>query len=139
MQVERRLGDLNPGWTVSPNRISGSGPWRSGPLYLGERVPVISPERHGTAGNCNGNCNWDSPTTRRDRTNAAEVPSLAMLPRRGAAPRVVPRCQRPTLREAKHRLPACKSCREDPIRPLTCEESPRLTAVDPVSDTLLRL
>jgi integrase len=50
---ERRLGDLNPGWTVSPNRISSSGPQRSEPSHLGQRVPVISPERHGTARNCN--------------------------------------------------------------------------------------
>jgi hypothetical protein len=56
--VVRRLGDLNPGWTVSPNRISSSDRGRSEPSHLGQRVPVISPERHGTAGNCNGNCNW---------------------------------------------------------------------------------
>ena len=45
-------------WTVSPNRISSSGRGGSEPSHLGQRVPVISPERHGTAGNCNGNCNW---------------------------------------------------------------------------------
>jgi hypothetical protein len=57
VQVVRRLGDLNPGWTSSPNRISSSGRGRSEPSHLGQRVLVISPERYGTAGNCNGNCN----------------------------------------------------------------------------------
>jgi hypothetical protein len=80
----RRLGDLNPEWTVSPNRISSSRTRRSERSHLGQRVPVISPEPHGTAGNCNGNCNWDSPAARGDKTRAqprAKRPAPLQLPR----------------------------------------------------------
>ncbi|GAA0839786.1 hypothetical protein GCM10009525_51460 [Streptosporangium amethystogenes subsp. fukuiense] len=49
----RRLGDLNPGWAVNPNRISSSGRDRSGQSHLDQRPSAVLLERPGTAVNCN--------------------------------------------------------------------------------------
>ncbi|MFI6741509.1 tyrosine-type recombinase/integrase [Nonomuraea sp. NPDC050451] len=57
----RRIGDLNPGWAVNPNRISSSVPDRSRQSHVDPCGSAVLLERGGTARNCNPNCNLCGP------------------------------------------------------------------------------
>ena len=53
----RRIGDLNPGWALNPNRISSLDLGRPDQFNLDRHEAVVQVERASTEWNCNPNCN----------------------------------------------------------------------------------